>query len=742
MFTTTSGYLRLIAVFLLLAASAFAFQDPPDDVQPRYKTQGPLAQQLDQFPGLLNALDHLGEKLSLEVKFPPLRSKSRLLPVVPAAGVFYLSGPNHGGGLQQAHQILRQELESNEDFREWWQNKAMSGSPGEFDEAMRGAIQVSEYIGDEIVVTTMFHQGHDSTILIAEVRKPGLAAVLQQLNKKYSGKSGSSIRILTPEQLASPGAAPKDATLVLVRPDFVVVAQKLADLKSFNARLNARAGDQLANTPFGQRIEQSYQSGVGVLAAVDVGTLTAQSPDARRSLSALKQTGFDDLKYVVAERKEIGGDPRSSIDLSFAGPRHGAASWLGAPAPAGGMDFIAPDATIALDLRLKDLSQVLDDVQSLVDPANRSFATSLETMQKQFNINLRDDLLSQLTGEVALAVDPPSGAGNTTPEVRAILSVRDADGLQQTLIQGFTLLGGMTPDANEAAVQQSTEGGVTYYSVRSPGQPKGNRLHYAFVDSYLVLGTRRSTLRDAIRVHQNGRSLARSADFQTALPREDNGSVSAVLFEDFGRLFDFAAGQAPPAQVQVMKIMMGQGKRNIGWALAGESSIRLVSSGSGSDIYTISIPASIGLPHLLGSLTAATESARPQTVRLFPTYQITYATTYPDKGFARSLAVLRGGALCPNAPWPGTACRLEGPLGKAICTAGAGCEPTDYRFSVSAECGSAAPCTESVVIAAPATAKSGDRSYCATSDGVPRRRSGPPLSKPISADECLKWNPL
>src|SRR5258708_5894122 len=191
-----------------------------------------------------------------------------------------------------------------------------------------------------------------------------------------------------------------------------------------------------------------------------------------------------------------------------------------------------------------------------------------------------------------------------------------------------------------------------------------------------------------------------------------------------------------------MKIMMGQGKRNIGWALAGESSIRLVSSGSGSDIYTISILAAMGLPHLLGSRTAANESAAAQTVRLITTYQITYATTYPDKGFARSLAVLGGGALCPKAPSARHACLLEGPLGKANCIAGAWCERNDYRFSVSAECGSAGPCTEYVVIAAPATAKSGDRSYCATSDGVPRRRSGPPLSKPISADECLKWNPL
>src|SRR5258708_32002413 len=100
MFTTTSGYLRLIAVFLLLAASAFAFQDPPDDVQPRYKTQDPLAQQLEQYPSLLNSLAHLREKLSLDVQFPPLRSKSRLLPLVPASAACF---SNAGVEIGRAH---------------------------------------------------------------------------------------------------------------------------------------------------------------------------------------------------------------------------------------------------------------------------------------------------------------------------------------------------------------------------------------------------------------------------------------------------------------------------------------------------------------------------------------------------------------------------------------------------------------------------------------------------------------
>lgn len=740
MFNTTSAYLRLIAVFLLLATSAFAFQNPPDAYQPPDK-QDPFAKQLDQYPGLLNAFAHLREKMSQDVKFPPLRSKSRLLPLVPASAMFYVSAPNYGDALQQAHHILQQELESNEDFRAWWQKSAMFGAPGEFDEAVHSIVQVSEYLGDEIVVATMFREGHDSTIFMAEVRKPGLAPLLQQLNKKYSGKSRGTIRILTPEQLASPGTAPKDAAWVLVRPDFVIVAEKLADLKSLNSRLNGKAGseDQFEGTPFGQRIAQSYQAGVGMLAAVDLSTLMTQSTDARKDFSALKQTGFDDLKYVVAEHKENQGEGSSSVDLAFAGPRRGAASWLGSPGPLGGMDFFAPDTTMALDLHLKDLSQVLDDVQLLVDPANRGFTANLEMIQKQFNINLRQDLLGKLTGEIAIAFDPPSG-GDALPALRVILAVRDADVLQQTLKQAFTLLGGTSPDAGEPAVEQSTEGGIIYYSARPPGQPKA-RLHYAFVDNYLVLGMSRALVRDAVRFHRSGRSLAHSADFQAALPRENNGNASAALFQDYSRFLNVAPGLLPEAQSQLLKIM-ARGGRNIGWAVAGENSIRLVASGGGPDITTIAMVAALAIPNVMRGRAAANETSAASTIRTVITKQIVYATSYPDKGYARSLAVLGGGAPCPKPASARHACLLDAPLGNAGCVAGAWCERDGFRFSMSAEGCQSGPCMDFVVTATPANDKAGNQNLCATADGVSRKRSGPPLSKPISADECMKWAPL
>jgi hypothetical protein len=682
--------------------------------------------------------------LAHDVQFPPLRSKSRLLPLAPASAVFYVSLPNYGGVLRQGQRILQQELESNEAFRSQWKGKVMSGSPDQFDEFLHDAIEVADYLGDEMVVTTSFHEGKDSTILIAEVRKPGLAAVLHPLIQRYSGQSGSSksessIRILTPEQLA-PGAIFKESILVLVRSDFVVVAQNPGELREFNARLNEKGGAAafLEGTPFGQRILQAYQAGVGVLAAADVMAWRAQSPQAQKTLSMLKQTGFDDVKYAVADRRETSDQGGSTIDLNFAGARHGLASWIGMPGAAGGLDFIAPDTAMAVDLHLKDLSQVLEDLQDFIDPTNRSFTAGLDMAQKQFNIDIRADLLGKLTGEIAVAYDPPSG-GDSTPAIRAILGVRDADVLQQTLKGVFTLLGAMTPDATDAAIQQSTEGGVIYYSVRPPGLPNGGRLHYAFVENYMVLGMSRATVREAVGFHKNGRSLAHSADLQSALPRENGGGTSIVLFQDYSRLLDLTP--MPSERNQFLKALT-MGKKNIVWTVAGEDSIRIASSEGGPDMSTMILIAAQAFPEVLASEINGNASAAAQGVRVLAHDEITYAATYPARGYAPSLAVLGGGPACPATPSARHACLLEAPLGNAKCVAGAWCEREGYLFSLAGVRCTSGNCKDFVAMATPKTTKSGNRNFCATSDGEVRFQSAPPLTKFISVDECRKWTSL
>jgi hypothetical protein len=157
--------------------------------------------------------------------------------------------------------------------------------------------------------------------------------------------------------------------------------------------------------------------------------------------------------------------------------------------------------------------------------------------------------------------------------------------------------------------------------------------------------------------------------------------------------------------------------------------------------------ASLLIPNLVRSRISANESAAQSTVRMVNTSQVTYVTNYPDKGYAPDLATLGPGpgASCGEASAE-HACLLDNVLGNASCTAGAWCPKYGYRFSLSRE-GDCAPqagtpeCTY-VVVATPVSTGTGSRSFCSTSDAVIHYRTGFPLTRPITAEQCLAWSPV
>lgn len=99
-------------------------------------------------------------------------------------------------------------------------------------------------------------------------------------------------------------------------------------------------------------------------------------------------------------------------------------------------------------------------------------------------------------------------------------------------------------------------------------------------------------------------------------------------------------------------------------------------------VAIILIIAAIAIPNLLRSRIAANESSAVGSVRSINTAQVTYASTYPDVGFAATLTALGPVSAPGAAPTSANSGLLDAVLG---CAAGAGpCPKSGYNFTMNA----------------------------------------------------------
>jgi hypothetical protein len=55
---------------------------------------------------------------------------------------------------------------------------------------------------------------------------------------------------------------------------------------------------------------------------------------------------------------------------------------------------------------------------------------------------------------------------------------------------------------------------------------------YTFSGGYMILGSSRAVVMEALRTHSNGDSLARSASFKALLPKDENENYSAIGYQN------------------------------------------------------------------------------------------------------------------------------------------------------------------------------------------------------------------
>jgi hypothetical protein len=155
---------------------------------------------------------------------------------------------------------------------------------------------------------------------------------------------------------------------------------------------------------------------------------------------------------------------------------------------------------------------------------------------------------------------------------------------------------------------------------------------------------------------------------------------------------------------------------------------------------------SIALPSIMRSKMTANQSASAATVRTLNTAQLSYSTTYPTVGYAKSLRELGTGwppIDCSNSSNASGehACLIDSALS---CGLVVWCTKAGYRYHITGICpDDGGACTDYVITATPMSNVTGFKSFCSTNDGVVRSRPGPPLPDPlVTPGECQAWQSL
>jgi type II secretory pathway pseudopilin PulG len=396
----------------------------------------------------------------------------------------------------------------------------------------------------------------------------------------------------------------------------------------------------------------------------------------------------------------------------------------------GSLDFVSPKAMLAGTMVLKNPAQIFDDVRELVSVSNPNAFASLAQLEQGLKLSVKEDLLGQLTGEITLELDnvtPPQ------PAWKAILKVIDQERLKQSLNK---LLAAAHLEGDQFVADE-----VSYRTVRIPSGPKPVEICYAFVGGYLVMGSSRETVAEGVRLHRNGESLGKSKRLLASLPPGYSPAASALFYQDPIAMAELQVRQFAPQFAGTLAQLRGGSAASVIRLYGDDTTIREASRSGAFDVGAVLVVAAIAIPNLLRSKIAANEASAVGSVRTVNTAQVTYAATYPNKGYAPNLATLGPDPRIPAGYSADHAGFIDENLANASCTADAWCAKSGFHFRVTAFCKQHL-CQEYVVVATPLATNTGTRSFCSTSDGVIHYRTSPPLTSPVSVSECRAWSPL
>jgi hypothetical protein len=562
----------------------------------------PVSQEISWSNDLDHELALLGEFSKLRTKLetiqtPGPRYESKILPLLPADTVLYVGIPNLGNALQQANQIFQEQLAQSKVLQDWWNNSGNSNQHPTPEELIGQIQAISQYLGDEVVITVggISTANEHGPILLAEVLQPGLKDFLENrlAATLSSTQRTSDLQVVDPQSLSSLAAGER-GMIMLVRQNMLVVGGDATSVQRMSAQLDSGT-TQFAATDFGQRILNVYSQGTETLVAANLGQILNSTHVQQQESKVLQNSGFNDIKYLIATRGETSNHGDNRVTLEFSGPRRGIASWLAAPAPVGSLDYVSANAGAAVSFVAKQPALMFDDLFTTIGASEPNFSKGLAEANAELGLNIRDDLASALGGEVTLALDGPV---LPTPSWKAIIEVNQSGALQLALEKMVQAANREAQKSNQPGLtlNQAQSGGRTFYTIQSQAAGLSTEYDYTFADGYMILAPSRALLIAAMETHANGTSLARSASFRALLPSDNQANFSAMIYQNLSPILKPLASQLNSGQLALLQQLAADSKPSVMCAYGDSERIEVASSGKLLDLN----PAFPTLLHLLG----------------------------------------------------------------------------------------------------------------------------------------------
>ena len=484
----------------------------------------------DKYLVLLAQFAALRQKIE-QIPFPQPRYSSDLLYRVPANTTLYISVPNLGDFLSEANQTFHDQLKQSPALQEWW-NSGQGSNTADLDSLVEKIHQMSQFLGNEVVIVGARQAKSPGFAIIADVKQGGLDDFLNEQFPASNAKPGITVLDQISLSAARASSQGNRGGYAVVREHEAIFSNSIATLALINAQLNAGSSG-FAASGFGQQISAAYGRGAGIILAADIhqmiGNQAKQMRASQRANEAIEKSGTENVSYLIAEHREVNGQPENRVDLQFAGARQGVASWLAAPAPIGSLNFVTPNAAIAVAALSKDPKAIADDLIAMAT-ANGSQTNGLTEAEEKLQINFRDDIAANLGGDFLLSLDGPV---LPTPSWKAVIEVNDSDRLEQAL-ERMTEAIRNHGDANTAhsiTIEPSDAGSQRYYSLRDT--VTGNIVaQYTYANGYLIVAPSRALLIQALQAYSTGNSLSNSAAFKALLPKDVNENYSAVAYQN------------------------------------------------------------------------------------------------------------------------------------------------------------------------------------------------------------------